>query len=55
MQCLNNNSIDTKLFRTVCEYLLIKDTTLIPNVMWFEYANARQETKNRTRKFIKSQ
>ncbi|OXA62560.1 dolichyldiphosphatase 1 [Folsomia candida] len=40
---------------TVCEYLLIKDTTLIPNVMWFEYANARQETKNRTRKFIKSQ
>lgn len=40
-------------FRPVREYLLIRDTTLVPNALWFEYTNARQETRTRTRK-IKS-
>ncbi|XP_043246347.1 dolichyldiphosphatase 1-like isoform X2 [Amphibalanus amphitrite] len=34
----------------VCELLLICDTTLIPCVMWFEYANIRQEARARQRK-----
>ena len=34
----------------VCEYLMIRDYTSIPNVMWFDYTNARSEAKNRIRK-----
>ncbi|ODM98747.1 Dolichyldiphosphatase 1 [Orchesella cincta] len=34
----------------ICEFLLIRDTTLIPNIMWFEYTNSRQETRTRSRK-----
>jgi hypothetical protein len=37
-------------FRRMCEYLLIKDTTLIPNILWFEYSTARLETRSRARK-----
>jgi len=41
----------------ICEYFLIRDTSLIPNILWFEYANARQESRNRARKMasMKSQ
>lgn len=36
----------------ISEILLIRDTTLIPNVLWFEYTNARQETRARSRKLV---
>ncbi|KAL1124075.1 hypothetical protein AAG570_001845 [Ranatra chinensis] len=36
----------------VCELLLVRDTTLIPNVLWFEYTNARQESRARGRKLV---
>lgn len=36
----------------VSEMLLIRDTTLIPNVLWFEYTNARQEARARSRKLV---
>ena len=39
----------------LCEYLMIRDYSTIPNVMWFDYTNARTEAKNRIRKMsIKS-
>lgn len=34
----------------VCEMLMIRDTTLIPNVLWFEYTTTRQEARARGRK-----
>ncbi|XP_015111599.1 dolichyldiphosphatase 1 [Diachasma alloeum] len=34
------------------EYLLLRDTTLIPNVLWFEYTNIRTETRARSRKLV---
>ena len=34
----------------ICEFLMIRDFSLIPNVMWFEYTCARGEAKNRQRK-----
>ncbi|CAH0404723.1 unnamed protein product [Chilo suppressalis] len=34
----------------VCEMLMIRDTTLIPNVLWFEYTTSRQEARARGRK-----
>ncbi|XP_063529811.1 dolichyldiphosphatase 1-like [Cydia strobilella] len=34
----------------ICEMLMIRDTTLIPNVMWFEYTTTRQEARARGRK-----
>ncbi|CAH0603251.1 unnamed protein product [Chrysodeixis includens] len=33
-----------------CEMLMIRDTTLIPNVLWFEYTTSRQEARARGRK-----
>lgn len=36
----------------VSEMLLIRDTTLIPNVLWFEYTNTRAEVRARTRKLV---
>ncbi|XP_053607666.1 dolichyldiphosphatase 1-like [Plodia interpunctella] len=32
------------------EMLMIRDTTLIPNVLWFEYTTSRQEARARGRK-----
>ena len=32
------------------EFLLIRDYTDIPNVMWFDYFHAKNEMKNRIRK-----
>ncbi|XP_014216566.1 dolichyldiphosphatase 1 [Copidosoma floridanum] len=29
------------------EYLLIRDTTLIPNILWFEYTHVRSEARTR--------
>ncbi|XP_068621136.1 dolichyldiphosphatase 1-like isoform X2 [Battus philenor] len=34
----------------LCEILMIRDTTLIPNVLWFEYTKSRQEARARGRK-----
>uniref|UniRef100_T1IY84 Dolichyldiphosphatase n=1 Tax=Strigamia maritima TaxID=126957 RepID=T1IY84_STRMM len=39
----------------ICEFLMIRDSTLIPNVMWFEYTNHRSEARTRQRKLVKSQ
>ncbi|XP_037024239.1 dolichyldiphosphatase 1-like [Bradysia coprophila] len=36
----------------ISEYLLLRDTTLIPNILWFEYTNTRQEARARSRKLI---
>ncbi|XP_066257350.1 dolichyldiphosphatase 1-like [Euwallacea similis] len=36
----------------ISELLMIRDTTLIPNVMWFEYTNTRQEARARSRKLV---
>lgn len=38
--------------RRISEYLLLRDTTLIPNILWFEYTNTRQEARARSRKLI---
>lgn len=40
-------------FRKLSEYLLLRDTTLIPNILWFEYTITRQEARVRTRKMHK--
>ncbi|XP_067940138.1 dolichyldiphosphatase 1-like [Watersipora subatra] len=34
----------------VCEFLLIRDYTLIPNTLWFEYCQVRTEARARMRK-----
>jgi len=39
----------------ISEFLLLRDTTLIPNILWFEYTNSRQESRARARKHLKSQ
>ncbi|XP_017703860.1 PREDICTED: dolichyldiphosphatase 1 isoform X4 [Rhinopithecus bieti] len=36
--------------RPVSEFFLIRDTSLIPNVLWFEYTVTRAEARNRQRK-----
>ncbi|XP_045472588.1 dolichyldiphosphatase 1-like [Harmonia axyridis] len=36
----------------ISEILLLRDTTLIPNVLWFEYTNTRQEVRVRSRKLV---
>ncbi|XP_073994965.1 dolichyldiphosphatase 1-like [Rhodnius prolixus] len=36
----------------ISELLLIRDTTLIPNILWFEYTNSRQEARARGRKLV---
>ncbi|XP_075213036.1 dolichyldiphosphatase 1-like [Lycorma delicatula] len=36
----------------ISEFLLLRDTTLIPNVLWFEYTNTRQEARARGRKLV---
>ena len=35
---------------SVCEYLLIRDLTAIPNVIWFEYTSSKAEGRARNRK-----
>jgi len=54
---LLTNYILTPWFQTVaswwvCEWLLIRDQTLIPNVVWFEYTIGRQEIRARSRKLV---
>ncbi|CAH0394355.1 unnamed protein product [Bemisia tabaci] len=41
----------------IAEFLLIRDTTLIPNILWFEYTIIRKESQLRSRKLasMKSQ
>ncbi|XP_058808907.1 dolichyldiphosphatase 1-like isoform X2 [Phymastichus coffea] len=34
------------------EYFLLRDTTLIPNILWFEYTNIRTEARARSRKLV---
>ncbi|KAG8199408.1 hypothetical protein JTE90_000276 [Oedothorax gibbosus] len=36
----------------ISEFLMLRDTTLIPNVMWFEYTSHRQESRTRQRKLV---
>lgn len=36
----------------VSELLLLRDTSLIPNILWFEYTNSRQEARARGRKLV---
>ncbi|KAI5743853.1 dolichyldiphosphatase 1 [Diaphorina citri] len=36
----------------ISEMLMIRDTTLIPNILWFEYTHCRQETRARSRKLV---
>ncbi|CAG9862955.1 unnamed protein product [Phyllotreta striolata] len=36
----------------ISELLLLRDTTLIPNVLWFEYTNARSEVRARRKKLV---
>ncbi|XP_014228490.1 dolichyldiphosphatase 1-like [Trichogramma pretiosum] len=36
----------------ISEYLLLRDTTLIPNIFWFEYTNVRTEARARGRKLV---
>uniref|UniRef100_A0A7M4E7A7 Dolichyldiphosphatase n=1 Tax=Crocodylus porosus TaxID=8502 RepID=A0A7M4E7A7_CROPO len=36
--------------RPISEFLLIRDTSLIPNILWFEYTVTRAEARNRQRK-----
>nr|CAD7568064.1 unnamed protein product [Timema californicum] len=38
--------------RRISEFLLLRDTTLIPNVLWFEYTHSRQEARARSRKLV---
>jgi len=38
------------LFRKISELFLLRDTTLIPNVLWFEYTNIRHEAGARARR-----
>nr|XP_045607232.1 dolichyldiphosphatase 1-like isoform X3 [Procambarus clarkii] len=42
---------------SVCERFMIRDTSLIPNILWFEYTHARTENRARSRKLtsMKSQ
>ncbi|CAD7089451.1 unnamed protein product [Hermetia illucens] len=36
----------------ISEFFLLRDTTLIPNILWFEYTVTRQESRARSRKLI---
>lgn len=36
----------------ISEFFLLRDTTLIPNILWFEYTVTRQESRARARKLI---
>ncbi|XP_076763668.1 dolichyldiphosphatase 1 [Xylocopa sonorina] len=36
----------------ISEYLLLRDTSLIPNILWFEYTNIRTEARARSRKLV---
>lgn len=47
---VSNEIILFLCIRRICEMLLIKDTSLIPNILWFEYKNARLEARSRVRK-----
>ena len=40
------------IFRPVSEFLMLRDSTLIPNVLWFEYTSQRGEARSRQRKSI---
>ncbi|CAL1270553.1 unnamed protein product [Larinioides sclopetarius] len=40
------------LIRPISEFLMLRDTTLIPNVMWFEYTSHRAESRTRQRKLV---
>ena len=38
----------------IAEFLMIRDYTNIPNVMWFDYTNASREANNRIRKMSRA-
>eukprot|EP00112_Aurelia_sp_Birch-Aquarium-sp1_P011075 Seg2338.1 transcript_id=Seg2338.1/GoldUCD/mRNA.D3Y31 product="Dolichyldiphosphatase 1" protein_id=Seg2338.1/GoldUCD/D3Y31 len=37
----------------ISEFLLIRDSSRIPNVLWFEYVESRKEARQRQRKLLK--
>ena len=42
--------LSSSTFRRIAELLLVRDTTLIPNILWFEYTTQRTEARSRQRK-----
>ena len=38
----------------IAEFFMLRDYTCIPNVMWFDYTNARGEANNRIRKMSRA-
>jgi len=46
-------SFDIIVSWPISELLLIKDSSRIPNVLWFEYVESRKESRQRQRKLVK--
>ena len=44
------DALPSSTFRRIAELLLVRDTTLIPNILWFEYTTQRTEARSRQRK-----
>lgn len=38
-------STTLSIFRPISEFFLIRDTSLIPNILWFEYTVTRAEAR----------
>uniref|UniRef100_A0A4W3IY05 Dolichyldiphosphatase 1 n=1 Tax=Callorhinchus milii TaxID=7868 RepID=A0A4W3IY05_CALMI len=48
--CLLTAAFLVSYSRPVSEIFMIRDTSLIPNILWFEYTVTRAEARNRQRK-----
>ncbi|KAM6297076.1 dolichyldiphosphatase 1 isoform 2-T2 [Aegotheles albertisi] len=48
--CLVTVALLVSYSRPISEFFLIRDTSLIPNILWFEYTVTRAEARNRQRK-----
>ncbi|XP_018426344.1 PREDICTED: dolichyldiphosphatase 1 isoform X2 [Nanorana parkeri] len=48
--CLLTAACLVSYSRPISEFFLIRDTSLIPNILWFEYTVTRSEARNRQRK-----
>uniref|UniRef100_A0A8C6YLC6 Dolichyldiphosphatase n=1 Tax=Nothoprocta perdicaria TaxID=30464 RepID=A0A8C6YLC6_NOTPE len=48
--CLVTAALLVSYSRPISEFFLIRDTSLIPNILWFEYTVTRAEARNRQRK-----
>uniref|UniRef100_A0AAQ4P2U2 Dolichyldiphosphatase n=1 Tax=Gasterosteus aculeatus aculeatus TaxID=481459 RepID=A0AAQ4P2U2_GASAC len=47
---LLGTALSVSYSRPISEYFLVRDTSLIPNILWFEYTVTRSEARNRQRK-----